>query len=273
MKQGQSRHTATKIAVLEASFKQNVSVVATAIKASHYFHFDLNAGCGWNEKANCYGSPIAFRSAACAANFSSALCFCCEVNEQSAKLLANKTKHDGSTFVVCGRNQRFAEMIPHIIRRFGVSPSRAFGSILIDPNDQKRSAIPYEELRLVTAECPKLDVFFHFPQLAMKRINGAVAKGTLRQCHAEDCFHIDKMPEVIGRDYLWIKQTPEMGNFALVVGRNTDNINADKSTGLVKWDSDDGIFYRERCVLPVAVALKRHAERLAKKSGQRLLFA
>ena len=272
MTQGQGRHTAMKIAVLEAAFKQNVSVVANGIKASDYFHFDMNAGCGWNAKANCYGSPIAFRSAACSAGFPNALCFCCEVDASAAKTLANKTSKDKHTYVIYGRNQQFSQMIPQIISRFGVNPSNAFGSILIDPNDQRRDAIPYQELRMVTSLCPRLDVFFHFPQLAMKRINGGVAKGTLKPEHALDCFHVDEMPEVIGKKHLWIKQTPDMGNFALIVGRNTPNINADRKTGLAEWSSDLGVYYRERCVMPVAVADARNRERLARKSGQKLLF-
>jgi hypothetical protein len=273
MTQGQGKHTAAKIAGFEAALRQNVAIVAKGIRAQHYFHFDMNAGSGWNDRASCYGSPLAFRAAACSAGFPSAMSFCCELDPAAAKQLAERTKVDPYTYVVCGRNQKFAEMIPRIISRFGVDPSEAFGSILLDPNDQCRDAIPYEELRHATAACPRLDVFFNFPQLAMKRIVAAVQKGKHPASSARDCFHIDDMPQVMGRNHLWIKQTPDMGNFALVVGRNTDNVSADRQTGLAAWDSDNGILYRERCVLPVDVANARHAERMAKKSGQSLLFA
>jgi hypothetical protein len=121
-------------------------------------------------------------------------------------------------------------------------------------------------------QCPKIDVLFHFPQLAMKRVTFAVAKGTLSEAAAEDCFDIDELPAVIGKQHLWIKQTPDLGNFAIVVGRNTDNVNDDKRTGLARWNSETGLWYRERCTLKVEDADRRHQERLDKASGQRRLW-
>ena len=75
MAQGQGRHTANKIAAIEAFLTQNISVVRRAIGSSHYFHFDLNAGCGINELAGCIGSPLAFRAAALKAGMPEAWCF------------------------------------------------------------------------------------------------------------------------------------------------------------------------------------------------------
>jgi len=272
MSQGQSRFTPNKIAGFEAAFVQNLAIVRGGIGQSSYFHFDLNAGCGWNHHANCEGSPLAFRAAANRADFPSALCFCCEVDRVAADELAKRTKADGATFSVCGRNQDFVRMIPHIIRRHGGDPATAYGSILIDPNNQRRSAIPYEELRDVARVCPRLDVFFNFPQNAMKRITSAVAKGTHPESAAKDCYDIDDMREVIGKKFLWIKQLPEMGDFALIVGRNMSGASHDKKTGLKPWDSLDGVHYRERCKMPVDVAESRHRERLAIQSGQKMLF-
>ena len=272
MKQGQGRHTANKIAAIEAFFTQNVSVVRRAIGLNHYFHFDLNAGCGFNDVAGCIGSPLAFRRAAAKAGMPGALCFCCELDFGAASQLQARTEKDSFTFVTIGRNQDFVEQIPEIIRQFGADPRSAFGSILIDPNDHRRDAIPYEGLRLLATECPRIDVLFHFPQLAMKRVTFAVAKGTLCESAAEDCFDIDELPKVIGKRHLWIKQTPDLGNFAIVVGRNTDNVNGDKRTGLERWDSELGLWYRERCKFKVDDADLRHQERLDKSSGQRRLW-
>jgi hypothetical protein len=63
-----------------------------------------------------------------------------------------------------------------------------------------------------------------------------------------------------------------LGNFAIVVGRNTDNVNDDKKTGLARWDSDLGVWYRERCQMKVEEADSRHKERMDKKNGQRSLW-
>lgn len=272
MAQGQGRHTANKIAGFEAFFTQNISIVKTAIGASSYFHFDLNAGCGFNERAGCVGSPIAFRNAAVKAGMPDAFCFCCEVDASSAVELQRRTEDDQRTFVTIGRNQDLVEMIPDIIKEHGGNPRTAFGSILIDPNDHRRDAIPYLGLRRIACDCPRIDVLFNFPYLSMKRIVAGVAAGTHKESTAEDCFHVDEMPEVIGKNHLWIKQIPSLGNFALVVGRNTDNVKDDKRTGLARWDSLDGIHYRERCVMPVEEADRRHQERLDRINGQRRLF-
>lgn len=270
--QGQSRWTANKIAGFGAVFTQNMAVVRHAVGADSYFHFDLNAGCGVNEIAGCIGSPLAFRASAVKAGMPHALCFCCELDANAAIELHGRTEHDEYTFVTIGRNQDFVEMIPEIIRQHGHDPATAYGSILIDPNDHRREAIPYDGLRLVAQQCPRVDVLFNFPQLAMKRVTCAVAKGTLREACASDCFDVDEMPSVIGKRYTWIRQTPDLGNFAMIVGRNTENISDDKRTGLAKWDSDQGLYYRERCKMPVDEAQRRHQERLDKRSGQRRLW-
>ena len=272
MRQGQSRHTVNKIAALEAFFTQNIAMVRHAIRSPDYFHFDLNAGCGFNELAGCIGSPLAFRSASVKAGMPEAWCFCCELDFDAARQLQTTTEHDINTLVTFGRNQDFVEQIPDIISQYGADPRTAYGSILIDPNDHRRDAIPYHGLRLLADQCPKIDVLFHFPQLAMKRVTFAVAKGTLSESAAEDCFDIDELPQVIGKRHLWIKQTPDLGNFAIVVGRNTDNVNDDKRTGLARWNSETGLWYRERCKFKVEDADRRHQERLDKASGQRLLW-
>jgi hypothetical protein len=244
--------------------------VCHGIKSQRYFHFDLNAGCGRNEKSECDGSPIAFRAAACKAKMPHALSFCCERDEVAAKRLAERCRGDRHTFVINGRNQDVVEQIPYIIRENGGDPKTAFGSILLDPNDQKRDAIPYDELRGISNKCPRLDVFFNFPHLAIKRLNGAVAKGWHSAEVARDCVDIDDLPEVIGKTYLWI--APQIGNFVLVVGRNTDNVNDDRNTGLHRWTSEYGVWFRERCRMAVDEADKRHQERLSVASGQKLLF-
>lgn len=272
MRQGQGRHTANKIAGFEAFFTQNMAVVKHAIGSPAYFHFDLNAGCGVNEIAGCVGSPLAFRDAAVKAGMPEAFCFCCELDAGAAVQLQRRTEDDARTFVTIGRNQDFVEQIPDIIQQYGADPRTAFGSILVDPNDHRRDAIPYDGLRRIAAECPRLDVLFHFPQLAMKRIVAGVAKGTCPESAASDCFDVDDLPHVIGKRHLWIKQTPDLGNFAIVVGRNTDNVNDDKRAGLARWNSDLGLLYRERCKMKVEDAERRHQERLDKKSGQKRLW-
>lgn len=270
--QGQGRHTANKIAGIGALLTQNMSVVRRAIGSSSYFHFDLNAGSGFNDIADCIGSPLAFRQSAMKAGMDHAYCFCCECDVDAAILLQRRTHDDSRTFVTIGRNQDFVEEIPDIIRSYGVEPRAAFGSVLIDPNDHRRDAIPYDGLRLLADRCPRIDTIFHFPQLAMKRIMAGIAKGTCPESAAEDCLDVDDLPEVIGKRHLWIRQSPELGNFAIVVGRNTDNVNDDKKTGLARWESDFGVWYRERCQMKVEEADRRHKERMDKKSGQRRLW-
>jgi len=128
MRQGQGRHTVNKIAAIEAFFTQNISVVRRAIGSSHYFHFDLNAGCGLNELAGCIGSPLAFRAAAIKAGMPEALCFCCEVDFGAAGQLQGRTEDDRNTFVTIGRNQDFVEQIPDIIRECGADEGVSMGA-------------------------------------------------------------------------------------------------------------------------------------------------
>jgi hypothetical protein len=265
MSQGQGRYTQGKIERFKALFVQNVAIVN--LFRSPYFHFDLNAGCGINEKAGCEGSPLAFRAAAIKAGMPHALSFCCEQDIESAKHLQNLTRDDSYTFVVNGRNQDFVEQIPDIIWQHGVDPRRAYGSVFIDPNNHRRDAIPYDGLRFLAKNCPRIDVLFNYPQLSMKRVAGAVAAGKMSESSAAamDCFNIEDLPKIIGKRHLWLRQQPDTGNFALVRGSNTSNIKADKRTGLAPWDSELGIWYRERCRLSVDEADRRHKARTNKQ--------
>lgn len=269
--QGNGKFTSRKLAGFAAALRQNLIVVSRSIRAEQYFHFDLNAGCGYNEVAKCDGSPIMFRQLANEIEFLNAFSFCCEIDRQSASKLAELTRYDHRTFVVAGSNQRFVEMIPDIIRRFGCDPGEAFGSILIDPNDHNREAIPYKELRVLSARCPRLDIFFNWPYLAIKRVRGAANKGFIRNHEAlRDVIDIDELPAITGKRHLWIAE--QVGNFVLVVGRNTAKINKDRSSTLEPWESVKGRYYRERCRLPADEADRLHKQRMEIVCGQRRLF-
>lgn len=238
--QGQSRSTEEKLRGFGAFFTHQLSVVQAISRKQRlsrpYLHFDLNAGCGHNHKVNVIGSPLLFREVA---NVTSLRCvqFCVELNKDSAIELAARTRSDPDTFVIHGDNREFTQAIPHIVAQYD-RPEFALGSILVDPNNQRRDAIPYDALREVAKACPRLDIAFNFPSNQIKRIRGALKKGVrFGEDVLADCISMDELPEVLGKRHLQVRE--RVGEFTLVVGRNTP-LGDWKSMGFHAWDSERG---------------------------------
>lgn len=246
--QGQGLTTAEKERGFEAFFRVQLSVVSqiqtkwARARAITYLHFDLNAGSGRNDLAGVAGSPLLFR--AIASNFPlRAIQVCVELDEERAAQLAKATECDQDTYVICGDNREVAAAIPHIVDQYDRC-SHAFGSILLDPNDQHRDAIPYDELRTVAAACPKLDIAFNFPSLATKRIRCNYEKqGGVKEETVAALVDIEDLPRVLGKRYMQIRRG--VGNFHLVIGRNHE-VGDYAKEGFVRWESPEGIERRRR---------------------------
>jgi hypothetical protein len=142
-----------------------------------FWSIEMNAGCGYNHKSDCPGSPLVLHQAAIAAGRPVHV-FLCEKNPefvtQLQKRLANVAwPQHSSCQIFPGDNARSLPHIANIIRRLD-DPARAIGTIFVDPNAWN-DGLPLDDLDIFTAEFRRIDVIVNLnigvwrPALECKR--------------------------------------------------------------------------------------------------------
>ena len=170
-----------------------------------YFHFDLNAGGGFNTEANCIGSPVAFMRAAHAQQIDRVAVHLCDWDEAAIRsLLANpEIGQDERCRIHHGDNRGLVPAIPNILRMYGEKPQFAIGSVLADPNG---TDIPVEELAALSTLAPRLDFIINVNATAFKR-----------------CQRGGEIPDLIqqlNKKHWLIRRPTSRHHFTLLVGRN-----------------------------------------------------
>lgn len=255
-RQGQSAATPGKELALSRLLGWNMRLVKNIAdkwgKAPHYFHIDLHAGCGYNamrktqdSRSGTTGSPIVFLMSAEGMGIPYSALFI-EMNQESALCLAENRRvyPDRDAYVICGQNESVLEAVPYWIRSNGVAPSKAFGSVFIDPNGP--TEIPWYALAQVLKQCERLDVIFNFPAGGMKRIPD----------DHEARIGIDEVPRWLNKAHWIVEKAPRsVHQFILLMGRNYE-FGDYRSVGFVKMHSPEGRFV-------IATVSKTAAERQA----------
>lgn len=233
--QGQSDATESKVRGLGGAFAVNLAIFQAKYadkKWARYFHFDLNAGCGFNHEANCIGSPLAFLLAARSreVNYQA---FFVDINRASVVELMSReeVRQDDRAFVVDGDNASFVPAIQDVIRAAGDRPEMAIGSVFVDDNG---TGIPSDELADLSGCCPKLDIFINVTATGLKR---AYARKQTR------------MADIIGaidKRYWLIREPVGAFQWTMLLGRNIE-VGDHKAIGFHHLMSDRGQEVFERC--------------------------
>lgn len=246
MKQGQSDATKHKNRGFASAFAINLTICRKGKSEWHrtrpYFHFDLNAGSGWNHEVNqprgVMGSPLAFLAAAESANKPEFVAHFVEQDDARGKALAKRPKilGDRRCFVHIGDNADFVPAIPAIVRRNGEKTEYARGSILIDPNGP--TGAPWDEVAAVSMICPRLDLFINWSGTAMKRLPDGHEKR----------LEVDDLPTLFHKE-AWLVRIPHgPWQWSLLLGRNY-RTGDHKAAGFMHWDSAEGAAYIEKLKL------------------------
>lgn len=217
-----------------------------------YFHLDLNAGSGWNDKAGCPGSPVVFLEMAQRKLTAMPLyAWFCDINQTSIDHLERWLVHYGhlpqhGVSLYCEDNRsviaRFAEQIRRRER-----PEYALGSLLIDPNawfyrSAKGEGVPVEEILAFAAEFPRIDIILNLNYQFYARTRGADRK---RIELGKPLSFAMKSPEEIRhllRRQHWLvsRQHLHSGDkFWLAIGRNAPT-GEHRALGLYHWDGPEG---------------------------------
>lgn len=246
--QGQSDITEAKLRGFRSIFTQNLSVCCLpSFNDPTYIHVDLHAGSGFNEDIKVLGSPVIFCEEATKLGCRWKL-FCAEFNKGRCQQLADRLCSYPDAYPFCGNNEELCYLVPDLLRESGISPSRAVGTVLIDPNgctDKKRGSavvpqIPWDGLEYLFNACPRLDCLFNFPGTAMQRI---------QHMNHKDWVHLNELPERLNKTHWYIREPLPTWKFTAMCGRNTDRVKC--LSGFAPFNSERGRTYRDKCMMTV----------------------
>jgi len=236
--QGQSElATEAKERGFSAALAINFTVFQSITNVPHasYQHFDLNAGCGMNDKVGVIGSPLVFQYEAIARGLRRYDAYFCDhsidaITELSGRIMPTAT---GRMHVIHADNAEFCEHIPRLIHESGEREKYALGSIFIDPNG---ASIPIDAVANVARLCPRLDVFICLAATALKRAAGYQVPSIL------DILH--KIPK-----HHWLIRTPiGKWQWTMLLGRNFA-VGEHRALGFYDLNSEPGREILAKCHL------------------------
>jgi hypothetical protein len=234
MKQGQGESTWRKEEAFGDAFRVSLRI-SKSPRVAHfpYHHADLNAGCGWNEKADCAGSPLVFLdlAAACGRPGPIHAYFCDHDEEAIQKLRANvfgcvTGLPEGSTVTPRAMdNGAFLCEWAADIR--ALTPRGAFpvGTLLCDPNGFKD--MPLDALALFAAEFRCIDVVLNVNCNVFRAVEGCKKPSADLPAKTREAFSAwPTLPEIVARlcRRHWLIRNPSRAcghAFTQLIGRNT----------------------------------------------------
>ena len=208
-RQGQSSVTAAKERVFAGLFHMNL-FVASKRPRDAYFHFDLNAGCGFNHDVDVPGSPLVFADVQQRYELKNVYAHFVDNDRKLVKELNDRLRDHGNYVIHHGDNREFIATIPDLIRLRDSLPGIALGSVLCDPNGM---GIHWQELASLSVRCPRLDFIINYSANVWKRERAAG--------YASDVFLHEHLAS-LNKKY-WHIQEPADGDrleWMIIVGRN-----------------------------------------------------
>lgn len=223
MMQGQSSATLDKERHLASALSISMRILSGkfAGRGYRYWHFDANAGCGWNDEVDVIGSPIVFHRVADQYLIGmDREAFFCDLNSNAIKQLElrlqNESRESQRSFLFPYDNEEVLEVFAEYIRKSGERKEYATGSVIVDPNgywyrDKNGQGAPIKALTEFTKEFPRIDVILNLNTRAYK----------LQRSHEHNVMRpADVLASLNKSDWL-VKRTHTGHNeYLLAVGRN-----------------------------------------------------
>lgn len=189
-----------------------------------YWHLDLNAGCGWNDLADCEGSPLVFVGLASSYQRPIRAFFCDHdpaVDVLRRELEGLALPAHLSWECRCQDNAALLVDVASLIEA-NEDPRFAVGTVFCDPNGFP-DGFPRQELRWFAARFPRIDLILSLNITLFRKVE----KG--RQSnpeHMKGFAHwpaLRDIPAELSREHWLIRNPPPGGTgdqFTMLVGRN-----------------------------------------------------
>ena len=229
---------------------------------ARFYYCELHAGCGYNHRASCDGSPIAFLKLARTFDLPGVHALC--VDQDADAIAQLRTRIAGlrlpATFAVevyAAPNGRALDRFRELITD---RPGFAVGQIVVDPNGATEYAppsgrsdagsVPLTELVQFCADYPRMDVLINFAVTARLRWLGRqrLARRDALPRHLPDP---EELLVLLHREHALIQDRPcgAGAKFVTLVYTNYRGKQTSRALGIHWLDSDDGQRILERCRL------------------------
>lgn len=226
----------------DATIMKEQGIVAAAVGVSAKIHahkfgrrypfwiFDLFCGSGYNDRAECVGSPIAMWRAAVSLGVAPRM-HCVDINADSLARLSTEADIRGrigsDVFLHHGDNSLFHEQAASIVSA-RENAQRAMGLALFDPND---SRINLESLSGFSRSLPCVDIVINYSGAAVKR---AVGGGAQRS-------DLDDMLLAANKRHWLVRRPIGRWQWSLLIGRNIQ-VGDYRSMGFEHLDGERGSY-------------------------------
>lgn len=226
LKQGEGVTTPYKQEGFAAVFAESLRISkAPSILSYPYWHLDLNAGSGFNEKSQCDGSPITFLKQAILAQRRTVAVFC-DIEQQrldqlKERISALKLPASIKAGIKCMDNVAFLDVAANYIASCERKPEYSVGTLLSDPNGPKGTLESVHAIARFASVFKRIDVVLNINSRVLHTIL-AGCKG--KQKGFDKYLSIPEMTELINKRFWLIRNIPKrnaaMDTFLILVGRN-----------------------------------------------------
>lgn len=225
--QGQGRTTLAKEHCIQGALTVSLRIASKAnLMRWPFWYADLHCGSGFNEEAQCMGSPIAFRHAVAAASNRPFRAFFVDRSLERVRALEQLLARDHaefsrSCFTFAGEN---GGLLPTVAEWIAAEekPEHAVGAVLCDPNGWFRD-IPVPELVAFTRRFPKIDLILNLSVRTYQLERPHIERGNGKWAGRVHPAPSD-IPTLLSRRHWLIHEPMSAGGhrFMMMVGRNLD---------------------------------------------------
>ena len=239
--QGQSAITIDKERRIGAALSISMRIAEKKFGGGNfrYWHFDANAGSGWNETVNVPGSPIVFwRNAETILKGMRPRPFFCDIRKDAMKELQDRLAKEGgrterNSILIPGDNAEGLSVFAETIRRTERNPSLAVGTIIVDPNGwwyraKDGNGAPVNAVTEFSKEFPRIDIVLNISAGNYGRFNSTLPY-----------MRPDAVLDSLNKQQWLIALTGGQSRFLLAVGRNLPT-HEHRALGMHDRNSDIG---------------------------------
>ncbi len=220
--QGQSLATIDKERRIGSALSIGMQIASAKFSGSgfKFWHFDANAGSGWNDEIGVAGSPLVFWDVARAClRGMEPMPFFCDIDREALRSLQRRLMGDPEasekSVLLPGDNEEAIEVFAETIRR-SERPEYAVGSVLVDPNGyfyrgRDGKGPPSNALGWFCREFPRIDVVLN---LNIRTYSMQLERGHAVIPPDQVLASLRKRHWLVGRAYV------AQSRFLLAIGRN-----------------------------------------------------